>query len=818
MDVRDPPLEDKVAFFAELRALDSQDEDEEISNREERLRQRSRAFFFKPAAAPVLSGEKAASTPEDATMRKCHSHRSETRIRDKAGHPATKQLAKLKHGKDVEVIEGTPAYAMGAKESIKSKPGPKVMAKPTISEAQEASRNTSRRNESESSSHPSKGLKRLVGTARAESPSASETRKRRKKDAEPKLLPDHQQVFKGMSFFYVPNDDISPARRIRINKAREHGAEWLRVMAGATHVVADEMLKFKDIEELFEKFGNSGGRPIVVNDSYPIECIQFRAVLDPTQKRYQLQGQPVVDARGHAPPPSSSDSRVSVMSLPLKAPQSNPKRWDYVPPAGTPVRSEESSQLSRITGTPLPTGSQPVSLDPEKISFSDPAENIGNSAVQKQHRDDLSDYIAMLQEYKDLPLDMDDDGTHSVMDPLETCGARGEESDSDNTSPLRHSRVTTRQKLKGLAFEDRFVCNQASTKDAGATNPNTRTVEILQRMADYYDKVGDHWHTTGYRKAINTLRRQNTKITTEEEAIGLPSIGHRLAQKIEEIVTTDRLQRLENAQKDPTSEYLARLLGIYGVGTKQAQQWIAKGYRTLEDVRANVSLTPNQLVGIEHYDELNTKIPRHEVEALGAVVKKAAARIDPLVELIIGGSYRRGSQASNDIDFIVTKPDTESSAELSAFLTQLVARLEKEKFLVARLASTRSGTDGTKWHGCCVLPRRIKGINDINDDNGADYPHKPIWRRIDFLLVPASEMGAALIYFTGNDIFNRSMRLLAQKKGMRLNQRGLYRDVTRGPGRTKGGVTREDLIEGRDERRIFEVLGVKWREPHERWC
>ena len=80
----------------------------------------------------------------------------------------------------------------------------------------------------------------------------------------------------------------------------------------------------------------------------------------------------------------------------------------------------------------------------------------------------------------------------------------------------------------------------------------------------------------------------------------------------------------------------------------------------------------------------------------------------------------------------------------------------------------------------------------------------------------STERGAALIYFTGNDIFNRIMRLLASRKGMRLNQRGLYRNVLRGAARAR--VTEGELVEGRDERRIFEPLGVQWREPHERWC
>ncbi|KAF4512455.1 hypothetical protein G6O67_001594 [Ophiocordyceps sinensis] len=111
------------------------------------------------------------------------------------------------------------------------------------------------------------------------------------------------------------------------------------------------------------------------------------------------------------------------------------------------------------------------------------------------------------------------------------------------------------------------------------------------------------------------------------------------------------------------------------------------------------------------------------------------------------------------------------------------------------------------WHGCCVLPKTA-GVEEEG--------YRGVWRRIDFLLVPETEMGGALIYFTGNDIFNRSMRLLARKKGMRLNQRGLYKNVLPGPRSVRG--CEGELVEGRDERRIFDVLGVRWREPHERWC
>lgn len=58
--------------------------------------------------------------------------------------------------------------------------------------------------------------------------------------------------------------------------------------------------------------------------------------------------------------------------------------------------------------------------------------------------------------------------------------------------------------------------------------------------------------------------------------------------------------------------------------------------------------------------------------------------------------------------------------------------------------------------------------------------------------------------------------MLASNKGKRLNQRGLYNNVIRGYQRQK--LSDGELIEGKSERKIFEILGVQWREPHERWC
>ncbi|EFY90965.1 hypothetical protein J3458_003192 [Metarhizium acridum] len=647
----------------------------------------------------------------------------------------------------------------------------------------------------------SAGLKKDSGTSLARSEtidSPSMALKKRKRDSI-NLRPEQEQIFKGLLFYYIPNNDIAPVRRLRINKAREYGALWTPDVESATHVIVDKGIQYEDVEKVV-----SGQKVKVVNDEYPIDCIRFRAVVDARQRKYMVPGHPEQD-EGKGEEVEVASSEESTKSLKIKPQHRNSRRFDFVPALGTP--NEEDSQRVNL----VDFGG---AADEKKVvsgSREDEYRVSGEESERKDSNvnDELSQYILMMQEFKGLPLENDDDyDSRSTTDGAEAHSHM----EQDRVSSEDEQRTTGPGKKRGFGgkhtpFEDRFACNQAGAQDAYQNNPNSRTIEVLQSMASYYDRVNDHWRTTGYRKAIATLKRQATRITTEEEAFQLPHIGRRIAQKIEEIVTTNKLQRLEYAQDDPTDGALQIFLQIYGVGNKQAQQWVCQGYRTLEDIKSKAKLNPSQRVGAEHYDDLNTRIPRREVEALGAVVRRAAARIDAQAELIIGGSYRRGAASSNDIDLIVTKLDTDSVAQLRPFLNELVRVLEKDGFLTARLASFHAGGDGSKWHGCCVLPK-TKGIND------EDY--RPVWRRIDFLLVPASEMGGALIYFTGNDIFNRSMRLLASKKGMRLNQRGLYKDVIRGPGRVR--VTEGELVEGRDERKIFDILGVKWREPHERWC
>ncbi|KAK1769508.1 hypothetical protein QBC33DRAFT_467785 [Phialemonium atrogriseum] len=807
-------LTEKVQFFNQLDALSEPDTDgEDDSNDvEEWHRKRCRAFFkprrkaSSPFPRPGMPKER--ETPSA----------SRTQASPALGIAATQ----------AKVIEGTPILGNSG-QSRNRGTGASFIEETPIPDSSKTVHPALHR----SSTNPLP----THSTHPENSPSSNPTMRKRKRNssASAKSVPESDKIFRDLSFYYIPNNDVAPARKIRIAKAQEYGAQWIRTLDGATHAVVDKNLTYKDVEKILESTASS---LVIVNEDYPIDSISFRTLLNPCQHRYRVTGCPLLTAA-----PASSPAEVqqpledSGGSLPLKDVQRNPKRDRDAALGGTPPRSGQSSlggvEKELLGGKPseglatLSSGSkQPGGSsgdeppqDPESAEFQKPVE--GGRMAKDSVNDELTEYISLIQQYKDLPLDEDNDEVQSLQD------TNGSASDSDSSSsskpaysssrkPRAHKSTTTAE--KSIPFAEHFACNRGGTKDGSeaSAKPNARTIEVLQSMCDYYTRINDHWRTTAYRKAISTLRRQTVKIATEEEAYRLPAIGRRLAQKIEEIVQTNRLRRLEYAQGEPLDRVLELFLGIYDVGVSRASKWVAQGFRTLDDLRQRADLTPNQRLGLERYDDLNTRIPRAEVDALAGHVRAAAVEIDPRVELLVGGSYRRGADSSGDVDLVVTRRGTSSAADLVPFLDELLAVLTRRGILVATLASLHGrrpstngggGGGGSKWHGCCVLPR------PEGENSGA---YKPVWRRIDFLLVPETEYGAALIYFTGNDIFNRSMRLLASRKGMRLNQRGLYREVMRGPRRVK--VAEGELVEGRDERRIFEILGVKWREPWERWC
>jgi DNA polymerase IV len=635
-------------------------------------------------------------------------------------------------------------------------------------------------------------------------------KKKKSKEVSIKLVPQNERIFKDLTFYYIPPDEKAPFRKFRIQKAREFGVTWAIDWnpESITHVIVDKGFKYESVMT-FLKIDAWPSNIVLVNEDYPIDCTQHRFILDPKQGRYEIPGQNPSAVDKELPPVPAS--RTSDPYLEIKSAKSRSKNG-AIPPIETPPRSQPSTQL-RVTGDNHPQmtvdtcqgpwleheKSDSIAENPLETSFSE------NKPRKRQKKagpgDALDDMIMVARGMQRLPLN-DEEDENQTSRP----SSRDDSSDSDSEEEVRRAKAQNSLNNKktgtygGGINQESFSCMKGGSGITPENNPNARTIEVLQEMTDYYVRMKDHWRQTAYRKAMSTLKRQTTKISTYEQAIVLPTIGERLALKIEEIVATNRLRRLENAKLEMNDHILDTFMKIYGVAVNQAWKWVQQGHKSLQDLLDCVHLTENQKLGIERYDDFLTRIPRDEVTALGDIVKNISAEIDPLVEVIIGGSYRRGAATSGDVDCLLTKPGTKISRDLLPFVNQLVSQLTASGFLVAALAVPSETGSASKWHGCCVLP-------------GAE---KPIWRRIDLLMVPEPELGAALIYFTGDDIFNRSMRLLSSRKGWRLNQQGLFKNVMRGPGRVK--MNEGELMEGADEKKIFELLGVPWRVPEDRIC
>ncbi|EDO35929.1 predicted protein [Nematostella vectensis] len=336
--------------------------------------------------------------------------------------------------------------------------------------------------------------------------------------------------------------------------------------------------------------------------------------------------------------------------------------------------------------------------------------------------------------------------------------------------------------------KEKWICTKASTSEE--KNHNEHITDQLQILATSYANTKDQWRALGYKKAISSIKSYHKKIETEEECHRLPFVGERLAKKIWEIVQTGHLRRLDFI--DPKTEAINLFSGVWGAGPKAAELWVSKGLRTLEDLKRHGGLNKQQEIGLRYYDEFNERMPREEAGKIGEVVKAATEIIDPSLLCITCGSYRRGKSTCGDVDVLVSHPDGKSH---HGVMGPLLCELKSSGFLTDDLVSADI-EDQKKYMGVCKLP-------------GEDTKH----RRLDIIVVPYNEWACAIVYFTGSDHFNRSIRLLAKKNGMSLSNHALKTGVVRKDG---AKIYDGSTVTVNSERELFDLLGLEYREPQER--
>jgi DNA polymerase/3'-5' exonuclease PolX len=92
-------------------------------------------------------------------------------------------------------------------------------------------------------------------------------------------------------------------------------------------------------------------------------------------------------------------------------------------------------------------------------------------------------------------------------------------------------------------------------------------------------------------------------------------IGKSLIEKIDEILKTGRLKKLENYLKEPKINILISFCKIWGVGPSKALELYKKGFLSISQLRESGKdeLNNQQQIGLVYYEDLLQKIPREEV-------------------------------------------------------------------------------------------------------------------------------------------------------------------------------------------------------------
>ncbi|KAK3540094.1 hypothetical protein QTP70_025665 [Hemibagrus guttatus] len=334
-----------------------------------------------------------------------------------------------------------------------------------------------------------------------------------------------------------------------------------------------------------------------------------------------------------------------------------------------------------------------------------------------------------------------------------------------------------------------------SKRKAPQETLNEGITDFLIELANYEKNVNRAIHKyNAYRKAASVIAKYPHKIKSGTEAKKLDGVGAKIAEKIDEYLTTGKLRKLEKIRNDDTSSSINFLTRVTGIGPAAARKFYDEGVKTLDDLKKiEHKLNHHQQIGLKYFEEFEKRIPRSEMEKMEALILQELEQLDPEYIGTICGSYRRGAESSGDIDILLTHPDfTSQSHKQPRLLHAVVEHLESIGFITDTLSK-----GDTKFMGVCQLQRGA-------DENTKDYDH----RRIDIRLIPKDQYYCGVLYFTGSDIFNKNMRTHALEKGFTLNEYTI-----RPLGVT--GVPGEPLLVD-SEKDIFDYIHMKYREAKER--
>lgn len=234
------------------------------------------------------------------------------------------------------------------------------------------------------------------------------------------------------------------------------------------------------------------------------------------------------------------------------------------------------------------------------------------------------------------------------------------------------------------------------------------------------------------------------------------------------------------AKKINHDELLNDLTNFMGIGKERAKQLIKEGLENINQLHMKKWLNklPNETQLFLKYKPVD-HIPHEELCKIVIIISK----IDiPKAKVEFVGSFRRKKVFSSDLDVMLISSDEHI---IEKYLHTLQKHFQAYPY--------SKGLD------------KLSIIIDTSDMKDVHLKAKSESKtiKLDVFRVPPDEYVPMLLYSTGSKLFNIRMRGKAKRKGMLLNQRGLFKD----------GKKIEDL---NNEKAYFDILDMNYLAPEDR--
>lgn len=309
---------------------------------------------------------------------------------------------------------------------------------------------------------------------------------------------------------------------------------------------------------------------------------------------------------------------------------------------------------------------------------------------------------------------------------------------------------------------------------------NREIAAVFNDIADMLEVKGESpFRITAYRRAARALEGLTDDIAdvaARDELEEIPGIGKGTAEKIQEFLRTGTIKYYEEIRAS-LPPGITTLMAVPEVGPKTAMLLYERlGVKTIDDLeqaaksgkirtlpRMGEKTEENILKGIALLRRTKERLPIGQVLPHAQELVAALRALKDVKQISVAGSLRRMKETIGDIDILVTSANPEP-------VMDVFTAFPRVKQLLAR------------------GPTRSSVVLDVG-------------LQADVRVVEPESFGAALQYFTGSKDHNVKLRERAVKKGLKINEYGVFT------------VPGDRRVAGRTEEEVYASVGFPWIPP-----